>query len=313
MRATTGAHTRMLVTMHTATRPGVDAAPAWGKDARACAGAQARAAGGQAPDTGGGSDGSAHRRTGASGGREEMARRGEGDRAGALGHGHANARVLVIEDEPGIVDFLQRGLEAEGFAVAGALEGGEGERLALSGDFDVVVLDLLLPGRGGLEVLAAIRRARPRLPVIVLTARGELEDRVAGLDAGAADYIVKPVSIVELAARVRAQLRAVAEPSTTLQGAGIEVELLTRTVSRDSRRVPLSSTEFDLLVYMLRNQGEVLSREQLLRAVWGRGHGRESNVVDVYIGYVRRKLAAPGGASPIATVRSVGYRFGEDA
>ena len=109
------------------------------------------------------------------------------------------------------------------------------------------------------------------------------------------------------------QLRAVAEPSTTLQGAGIEVELLTRTVSRDSRRVPLSSTEFDLLVYMLRNQGEVLSREQLLHAVWGHGHGRESNVVDVYIGYLRRKLTAPGGTSPISTVRSVGYRFGEVA
>src|SRR5256714_6510031 len=163
--------------MHTATRPSVDAALVLGEDARAheaAAGAEEEREG-SARGRGG-----ARRQTGARrGDGEEAGVRAEGGGAGRAGRAQAPARVLVIEDEPGIIDFLQRGLEAEGFAVAGALEGGEGERLGLSGDFDAVVLDLLLPGRSGLEVLAAIRRACPRLPVIVLTARGELEDRVS--------------------------------------------------------------------------------------------------------------------------------------
>src|SRR6516165_6704219 len=153
------------------------------------------------------------------------------------------ARVLLIEDEPGIVDFVRRGLEAEGFAVEASGEGIEGERLALSGGFDAIVLDLMLPGRGGFEILGALRRAKPTLPVIVLTARGEIEDRVAGLDAGAVDYLVKPFSLAELVARVRAQLRVVAQASTsTLTGEGIEVNLLTRKVSRDGCTVALSTT-----------------------------------------------------------------------
>ena len=115
--------------------------------------------------------------------------------------------MLVVEDEPGIVDFVRRGLEADGFAVEVALDGIEGERLALSESFDAIVLDLMLPGRGGLDILAAVRRTKPGVPVIVLTARGEIEDRVAGLDAGAVDYLVKPFSLAELVARVRAQLR----------------------------------------------------------------------------------------------------------
>ena len=129
-------------------------------------------------------------------------------RAGGATVGAAAAtRVLVVEDEPGIVDFLRRGLEANGFAVAAAIDGIEGERLALSESFDAIVLDVMLPGRGGLEILAALRLAKPHVPVIVLTARGEIEDRVAGLDAGAVDYLVKPFSMAELVARVRAQLR----------------------------------------------------------------------------------------------------------
>jgi DNA-binding response OmpR family regulator len=236
---------------------------------------------------------------------------GETKRAGAQPSTGVPARVLLVEDEPGIVDFVRRGLEAEGFAVQSALDGVEGERLALAGGFDVVVLDLMLPGRSGLEVLAAIRRARPALPVIVLTARGEVEDRVAGLDAGAVDYLVKPFSMAELIARLRAHLRLVAEASATrLSGAGLDVELLSRQVRFEGQPVLLSTTEFELLVFLLRHRGEVLTREQILSAVWGYAHDPATNVVDVYIGYLRRKLARDDGSTPIFTVRSVGYRLG---
>ena len=221
------------------------------------------------------------------------------------------ARVLLVEDEPGIVDFVRRGLEAEGFGVDAALDGIEGERLALKGGFDAIVLDVMLPGRSGLEILASVRRATPSVPVILLTARAEIEDRIVGLDAGAVDYLVKPFSLAELVARVRAQLRVVAQASaTTLQGADIEVNLLTRKVHRRGRAVLLSTTEFELLVYLLRHEGQVLSRERILSSVWGYEHDPETNVVDVYVGYLRRKLGAPGEPAPITTVRSVGYRLG---
>jgi DNA-binding response OmpR family regulator len=220
--------------------------------------------------------------------------------------------ILVIEDEPGIVDFVRRGLEAEGFQVQAELDGADGERRALRESFDAVVLDLMLPGRGGLEVLASLRAAKPSLPVIVLTAKGEVEDRVAGLDAGAVDYLVKPFSLAELLARVRAQLRAATHQgtATVLSGEGIEVDLLTRRVRRAGVPVLLSSTEFELLAYLLRHQGRVLSREQLLSAVWGYQHDPATNIVDVYVGYLRRKLSRPESPAPIHTVRAVGYRLG---
>lgn len=221
------------------------------------------------------------------------------------------ARVLLIEDEPGIVDFVRRGLEAEGFTVEAALDGIEGERLALSDSFDAIVLDLMLPGRPGLEILAAVRRATPGVPVIVLTARGDISDRVTGLDAGAVDYLVKPFSLAELVARVRAQLRVLAQASTsTLRVEDIEVDLLTRRVQRGGRPVTLSTTEFELLVYLLRHHGQVLTREQILGSVWGYEHDPATNVVDVYIGYLRRKLGQRGDPAPIFTMRSVGYRLG---
>ncbi|HEY3827808.1 MAG TPA: response regulator transcription factor [Solirubrobacteraceae bacterium] len=223
----------------------------------------------------------------------------------------AAARVLVVEDEAGIVDFVRRGLQAKGFTVQVALDGIEGERLALSESFDAIVLDLMLPGRSGLEILASVRGAKPNVPVIVLTARGEVEDRVAGLDAGAVDYLVKPFSMAELVARVRAQLRVFAQASTTtLSGEGIEANLLTRKVHRSGRAVILSSTEFELLALLLRNHGRVLSREQILSSVWGYQHDPQTNVVDVYIGYLRRKLGRPDDPAPIFTVRRVGYRLG---
>jgi DNA-binding response OmpR family regulator len=221
------------------------------------------------------------------------------------------SRVLIVEDEPGIVDFVRRGLQSEGFEVESAGDGIEGERLALGGDFDAVVLDLMLPGRPGLEILQTMRRARPTIPVIVLTARGEVEDRVTGLEAGAVDYLVKPFSVAELVARVRAQLRVIAQASaSTLAAEDIEVNLLTRKVVRGGRVVTLSTTEFELLVCLLRHAGQVLTREEILSAVWGYEHDPTTNVVDVYVGYLRRKLGSSDDPAPIFTVRAVGYRLG---
>lgn len=227
--------------------------------------------------------------------------------------------ILVIEDEPGIVDFLERGLAAHGFEVTSALDGESGLERALREDVDLVVLDMMLPGRDGQSVLRELRAQKPSLPVIALTALGDVEHRVAGLDAGAADYIGKPFSLAELAARIRAQLRVAAQmPQTTLSAGGIDVDLITREVRRDGQLVRLSTTEFELLVHLMRNRGRVLSREQILRAVWGYEYDPGTNVVDVYVGYLRRKLRAPNAAEGeagepaggrIVTIRSVGYRF----
>ena len=218
--------------------------------------------------------------------------------------------ILVIEDEPGIVDFLERGLKAYGFEVASAGDGISGTERALNESFDLVVLDMMLPGRSGMEVLESIQASRPMLPVIVLTAQDEVENRVSGLDAGAVDYLTKPFSLTELAARIRAQLRVAAQTPTTILSAGdVEVNLLTREVRRGDALVRLSTTEFELLNYLVANRGRVLSREQILRAVWGYEYDPGTNVVDVYVGYLRRKLRQDQRSDPIATVRSVGYRF----
>lgn len=222
-------------------------------------------------------------------------------------------RVLVVEDEPAIADFIERGLRAEGYAVEVAVDGVEGERRAVSDDFNLVVLDLMLPGQPGLSVLSAIRRADPLLPVILLTARGEVEDKVAGLDAGATDYVTKPFSFDELTARIRAHLRLPleAEP-TVLRAGGIELDLLGRKVTRAGAAVRLSTTEFELLAYFVRHPDQVLSREQILKGVWGYDLEADTNVVQVYVGYLRRKLGRHGGAAPIETVRSAGYRLRGD-
>ena len=220
------------------------------------------------------------------------------------------ALILVIEDEPGIVDFLERGLAANGFDVISAPDGDQGLERALTADVDLVVLDMMLPGRTGIEVLERLRNSKPAVPVIVLTALNEIEHRVEGLDAGAADYLSKPFSLSELAARIRAQLRMAAQmPQTKLTGGGVEIDLLTREVRRDDQLVRLSTTEFELLTYLMRNAGHVLTREQILRAVWGYDYDPGTNVVDVYVGYLRRKLRDGEGGAPISTIRSVGYRF----
>lgn len=219
-------------------------------------------------------------------------------------------RILVVEDEAGIADFVQRGLRAEGHQVDAETDGLAGERRAIGVDFDLVILDRMLPGRDGLEVLRGIRAAKPRLPVIMLTARGEIADRVAGLDAGATDYLVKPFAFDELAARVRAHLRTPAQAQPTrLQAAGIVLDLLSREVTRDGRRVDLSAKEFELLAHFLRHPNQVLSREQLLGAVWGYDFDPGTNVLEVYVGYLRRKLAHDDRPAPIDTLRSMGYRL----
>jgi two-component system OmpR family response regulator len=219
-------------------------------------------------------------------------------------------RILLVEDERGIADFVERALRAQGHDVDVAGDGLAGERGALGDEPDLVILDVMLPRLSGLEVLARIRRVKPALPVIMLTARAEVADKVRGLDAGATDYITKPFSVEELLARVRAHLRTPAPASPTRLGAaGIDMDLLGREVTRDGVRVHLSAKEFDLLAYFLRHPGYVLSREQLLQGVWEYDHDPGTNIVDVYVGYLRRKLARADSPAPIETVRSVGYRL----
>ncbi|MGZ4202677.1 MAG: response regulator transcription factor [Thermoleophilaceae bacterium] len=221
-------------------------------------------------------------------------------------------RVLVIEDEPAIADFVQRGLEAQGYEVSAVGDGIEGERRALAEPVDLVVLDRMLPGRDGLSVLERVRQKKPALPVIVLSARAEVEDRVAGLDAGATDYLVKPFSFDELAARVRAHLRLPVEgeqEQTQFTAGDVVLDLLSRRVTQGGREVHLPTREFELLAYFMRHPGQVLSREQLLSAVWGYDFDPQTNVVDVYVSYLRRKVCTPQSSVSIDTLRSVGYRF----
>jgi DNA-binding response OmpR family regulator len=218
--------------------------------------------------------------------------------------------ILVVEDEAGIADFLVRGLEAEGYDVSLAADGISGERLALSPETDLVVLDRMLPGKDGIDVLAAIHRSRPALPVIMLTAKGEVSDRVEGLDLGATDYVTKPFSFDELLARVRARLREAGERSdSVVEAGGIRLDLVTREASRGEIAVGLAEREAMLLAHLIRHAGRVCTREELLSAVWDYDHDPGTNVVSVYIGYLRRKLGVPGSPAPIETVRSVGYRL----
>jgi DNA-binding response OmpR family regulator len=219
-------------------------------------------------------------------------------------------KILLVEDEAAIADFVVRALAGEGYAVEHLSDGAAGQEAAISGDFDLVILDIALPRRNGLEVLRSLRPVKPSLPVIVLTARSQVADKIAGLDAGATDYVTKPFSVEELLARVRAHLRLPQEAETTrLQAAGLDVDLVRRAVAHHGTAIQLSATEFDLLVYFMRHPGEVLPREQILGAVWSYDHDPGTNIVDVYVSYLRRKLAVAEHAAPIETVRSAGYRL----
>lgn len=219
-------------------------------------------------------------------------------------------RILVVEDEAGIADFVSRALRAQGYQVDVCGDGPEGERRATDTAVDLVILDRLLPGRDGVDVLRGIRAAKPALPVIVLTALGEVADKVGALDAGATDYVTKPFAVDELLARVRAHLRSPSQPEATrLSAGGIDVDLISRDVRRDGRPVHLSAKEFELLVHFMRHPNQVLSRAQLLNGVWGYDFEPNTNVVEVYVGYLRKKLGEPGRPAPIETIRSAGYRF----
>jgi DNA-binding response OmpR family regulator len=216
------------------------------------------------------------------------------------------ARILIAEDEHGISSFLETGLRANGFTATVVEDGASALALARTEQFDLVVLDLGLPTRDGLSVLEELRREGSRLPVIILTARTEVGDTVAGLDLGADDYVTKPFRFEELLARIRARLRREGEPEDhELQAGGVVLDLRTRRARVGDREVELSAREFALAEVFFRNPGQVLSREQLLSLVWGYDRDPGSNVVDVYVGYLRRKL----GDGLIGTARGMGYRL----
>ena len=215
-------------------------------------------------------------------------------------------RILVVEDEPRIASFLEKGLRAEGFRTSLAEDGDRAVEVARDADVDLVLLDVGLPGRDGFSVLRELRRRGERMPVILLTARDAVPDRVDGLDAGADDYVTKPFSFEELLARVRARLRDTgAKTSTTLVAGGVSLDLLARTATVGGRSVELTAQEFALAEVFLRHPQHVLSREQLLSQVWGYDYDPGSNIVDVYVGYLRRKL----GKDVLQTVRGMGYRL----
>lgn len=219
-------------------------------------------------------------------------------------------RILVVEDEHTLADFIAQTLAAGGHSVVVAHDVTGGEQLALGEEIDLVLLDVVLPGGSGLDVLRAIRSRKPALPVILLSARDDVQAKVEGLDLGADDYITKPFWLEELQARVRAQLRGPRQASSALLQAGeLTVDLTTRRVEHGGHEVTLTAREYALLVYLLRHPDQVLSREQLLHAVWGLNFDPRTKVLDVYVGYLRRKLAVAGRTAPIETVRQVGYRL----
>ena len=219
------------------------------------------------------------------------------------------ARILIVEDEERISAFIAKGLRADGHLPTVVVDGRVGLDQALSGDHDLMILDVGLPGLDGFEVLEQLRAQGSRMPVVVLTARDSVTDTVSALDGGADDYMSKPFRFAELQARVRLRLRQVnavpADAEVALAAGGVRLDLRTRRATVDGREVELSAREFNLAEIFMRNAGQVLSREQLLDHVWGFDFDPGSNVVDVYVGYLRRKL----GSHVIATVRGMGYRF----
>lgn len=219
-------------------------------------------------------------------------------------------RILIIEDEPGIVRFLARGLEAHGHQLISAETGDEGVLLAADDSIELVLLDIALPGLDGHQVLARIRARRPALPVLMLTARDDLANKVLALNAGADDYLTKPFAFEELLARIHALTRrADQRQASRLEAGDLVIDLLAHQAWRGDRQLDLTSREFALLEYFLRHPGQVLSRQQILSAVWKLDFDPESNVVDVYVRYLRRKIDRPGETSWITTVRGSGYRF----
>jgi DNA-binding response OmpR family regulator len=217
------------------------------------------------------------------------------------------SRILIAEDEPRLSSFLEKGLRAAGYSTTVCDDGIRCAALARDDEFDLLVLDIGLPGQDGFAVLRTIRARGEKLPVLILTARDEVDDTVTGLDSGADDYVTKPFVFEELLARVRARLRApeVGDSALELHGGGVRLDVRTRRAEVDGDEVELTAKEFTLLETFLRHPGQVLSREQLLSHVWGYDFDPGSNVVDVYVGYLRRKL----GSERFETVRGMGYRL----
>ena len=221
--------------------------------------------------------------------------------------------ILVVDDDPAVRESLRRALKYEGYEVELAGDGDAAlERLGGEADPDALILDVMMPGTDGLDVCRTLRASGNRLPVLMLTARGAVDDRVAGLDAGADDYLVKPFALDELFARLRALLRRRgAEEAETLRFADLELDAATREVHRAGEPIELTRTEFALLELFLRNPRQVLTRSVIYERVWGYDFGFGSNSLDVYIGYLRRKTESGGGERLIHTVRGVGYALRE--
>jgi two-component system, OmpR family, response regulator len=219
-------------------------------------------------------------------------------------------RVLVVEDQVELASLIRKGLREEGLLADVAVKGEDALWMAASSPYDVLTLDARLPGIDGFEVCRRLRDHDVRTPILMLTAMDDIEDRIAGLDAGADDYLVKPFDFGELVARLRALARrGPVERHTVLRAAGIELDPATRRVSRDNREIALSAKEFQLLEVFVRNPDLVLTRYQLLEGAWDSEYEHRSNVIDVYVRYLREKLDRPFGADSFETVRGVGYRL----
>ena len=217
-------------------------------------------------------------------------------------------RLLVIEDEQKVANFIKQGLEEEGYAVDHAADGASGLQMALEGLHDVIVLDVLLPKLDGLSVLQQLRQETITTPVLLLTVRATIEDKVLGLDAGADDYLTKPFAFEEFVARVRALLRRRAETAPPiLQVADLALDPARRVVSRGDKRIELTRREFALLDYFMRNPGRVLTRTMIANRVWDYSFDAATNVIDVYVNYLRKKIDAGHAIKLIHTVRGVGY------
>lgn len=222
-------------------------------------------------------------------------------------------RILIVEDDPALSSFLRKGLEAEHHAVDTANEGQQGRAMALEFDYDLMVLDLNLPGVDGLSILKSVRQHKTRLPVMILTARNRVEDRVQCLDTGADDYLVKPFSFLELSARVRALLRRNHLPSElVLTVRDLFLDRVQRKVERAGRHIELTTKEFALLEYLMRNAGRRVTRAMIIEHVWNMNFDSTTNVVDVYINYLRRKVDDGFSPALIHTVRGVGYQLSPD-
>jgi DNA-binding response OmpR family regulator len=219
-------------------------------------------------------------------------------------------RLLLVEDEEGIGKFICQGLREAGHTVDWVTNGEDGLSYALATPYDVCILDIMLPNMDGFQLLRQLRQKQNQIPVLCLTARDSVEDRVRGLNLGADDYLVKPFDFSELLARIHALLRRPPLQMTDkLQVGNLEMNTVQRTAHRDGEEIVLSQREFMLLEYLMRNAGQVLTRTQIGERVWGFDFYNESNVVDVYIGYLRRKIDKKGADSLIKTVRGVGFRL----